>query len=540
MKVLVPIVALTRHNAGVKRRPAGTASSEEPWTRRLRERFARSRRVFLMSLVVACGIEVVVDWNSTLFEINVLRGRISERGISYVHILAGAADEAMQRRDTTLLAHLSEGLFADAQVSFVRFVDRNGTVLFEQLRPSYAAKFQRRRSQPFSQYYDKQLLRDVLGVMHDPERLRDRMANSRYRDFPQRWTDAINGLLAQFVAPPPVKSEGGQVMYQQAVRTAEHERDATVTWAFGTITGSVSELGAVLVAFDMDPTNDSILKKYLKGLGMVLFFVGLILFQNVSSRQDKLRLLDLERRYAEAKRAIRATLPGVVQAGDLSALGVLNQTQGMVDGQLFVLSAHVGSIDVLVLDPDGAGIEAATIALQVRREFLERRKNGPMTDLWSELGSLGEAGAHIPLSRPLGVMLVHIEARGAVSALSGPLGGLAVTGSTSSRLLQPMPEAAIPRGVVGPIQRFQAQLAPNETLVIGSAGIDNDIQSGHDFGLLIDFLVRAAPTDLVQQAVVDDAANWLRGRVPRLARTDLVVLTIACRPASSRSHEEPA
>jgi len=103
--------------------------------------------------------------------------------------------------------------------------------------------------------------------------------------------------------------------------------------------------------------------------------------------------------------------------GDLLAFGVLNQTQGMVDGQLFVLSAHVGSIDVLVLDPDGAGIEAATIALQVRRLFLERRETGPVTDLWGELSSLGEAGAHIPLSRPLGVMLVHVEVGGAVSAL---------------------------------------------------------------------------------------------------------------------------
>ena len=212
----------------------------------MRERFARSRRVFLMSLVIACGIEVAVDWNTTLFEINVLRGRISERRISYVHILAGAADEAMQRRDSTLLAHLSEGLFADEQVSFVRFVDGNANVLFERLRPSYAAKFQRRRSAPFSKYYEKQLLRDVLGVMHDPDRLRESMAKSRYRDFPQRWTDAINALLAKVMTPPPVKNDGRQVMYQQAVRTEEHERDSTVTWAFGPVTAR--DLGAVLVA----------------------------------------------------------------------------------------------------------------------------------------------------------------------------------------------------------------------------------------------------------------------------------------------------
>ena len=479
-----------------------------------------------MSLIIACGIEVVVDWNATLFEINVLRGRVSERGISYVHILAGASDEAMQRRDSTILAHLSEGLFADEQVSFVRFVDRNATILYEQLKPSYAAKFQRRRSEPFTEYYAKQLSRDVSGIMHDPDGQRERMAMSRYRDFPQRWNDAISTLTAKFVTPPPAKNVSGLVLYQQAVRTKEHERDESVTWAFGTIAGPGGDLGAVLVAFDMDPTNDAIHNKYLKGLGMVLFFVGLILFQNVTSRQDKLRLLDLERRYAEAKRAIRESLPGVVQAGDLSAFGVLNQTQGMVDGQLFVLSAHPECVDLFVLDPDGAGIEAATIALQLRRVFLERRSNGPVTDLLGELVSLGQAGAQIPLSRPLGVMLVHAEVGGAVSAVAGPLGGLAVLASGSSRPLPPIVEPETPGGLVGPIRRFEAQLGPGESLVIGSAGIDDDERTRLDVELLTDFLARSARREPVPQQVVDDAANWLRGRVPRLARSDVIVLMI--------------
>ena len=34
--------------------------------------------------------------------------------------------------------------------------------------------------------------------------------------------------------------------------------------------------------------------KYIKGLAIILFFVGLIVFQNVTGRRDKLRLLDLE------------------------------------------------------------------------------------------------------------------------------------------------------------------------------------------------------------------------------------------------------
>jgi hypothetical protein len=362
--------------------------------------------------------------------------------------------------------------------------------------------------------------------MHDPDGQRERMAKSRYRDFPQRWNDVISSVTAKFVTTPPAKQESGQVMYQQAVRTEEHERDPTVSWAFGTVAGSAGDVGAVLVAFDMDATNDAIYKKYLKGLGMVLFFVGLILFQNVTSRQDKLRLLDLERRYAEAKLAIREALPGIVQVGDLSAFGVLNQAQGMVDGQIFVLWSHPECVDLLVLDPDGAGIEAATIALQVRRVFLKRRSHGPVTDLMGELISLGDAGSHIPLSRPLGVMLVHVQVGGAVSALAGPLGGLAVLSGSSSRPLRSMIEPDMPGGLVGPIQRFETQLGPGESLVVGSAGIDNDAQSRLDMGLLTAFFVRSDRTETMRQDVMDDAANWLRGRVPRLARSDVIVLMI--------------
>jgi hypothetical protein len=514
-------------NAGVTTEAPRKASRGESWTIRLRARFARSRRVFLMSLVIACGIEVMVDWNTTLFEINVLRGRVSERGMSYVHILAGAADEAMQKRNAKVLAQLSEGLFADEQVVFVRFVDTAGDVLYEELQPRYAAQFQRRRAVLFAAYYAKQIARDLSGVMHDPEGQRDRMAKSRYRDFPQRWNDAMSAMMAKVVAPPPAKKDTGLVLYQQALRTDEHERDDAVTWAFGTITAPAGPVGAVLVAFDMGPTNDSIQSKYLKGLGMVLFFVGLILFQNVSSRQDKLRLLDIERRYAEAKRAIREALPGVVRAGDLSAFGALDQAAGTVDGQIFVLSAHQGAIDALVIDPDGAGIEAAAIALQARQAFTNRRAEGPATDLLVELASLGDAGSRIPLSRPLGVILVHVESSGAVTALSGPLGGLCVLGGGDPRHLAPLEQAAAPVGVVGPIRRFEAHLGPGHSLVVGSSGIaEGDAPPRLDVAALAGFLARSLGAGPLRQDIVEDAAIWVRGRAPRLARSDVVVLAV--------------
>lgn len=486
-----------------------------------------------MSVVIACGIEVAVDWNSTLFEINVLRGRVSERGTSCVHILAGASGGAMQTRNVEALAHLSEGVFADEQVVLVRFVDPAANVLFEQVEPHYAAEFERERGSSFRDYYDRQFSRDLRGVMHDPVGQRDRMARSRYRDFPQRWNDAVNAVLARFVVPPPAKKERGLVLYQQAARTEERERqnrerDAAITWAFGPVFEPPgANVGAVLVAFDMGKTNESIRNKYLKGLGMVLFFVGLILFQNITSRQDKLRLLELERRYREAKAAIREALPGGVRAGELSAFGALDQAEGTVDGQVFVLSSHEDAIDALVVDPDGAGIEAAAIALQARKVFLERRGDGAAKDVALEIEALGHAALQIPLSRPLGVMLVHVEASGAVSAVTGPIGGLCVFGSHSPKPLTVSGESAAPAGLLGPLRRFETRLGRGDRLVIASGGIvADDPHARLDVDALTRFIARAAGAGVANEGIVADATSWARGRTPSLARMDIGVLVV--------------
>lgn len=52
------------------------------WRARLSERLAHSSQFFLFGLIVACGIEVLVDWNQTLFEVNVLRDQIRQKGLN--------------------------------------------------------------------------------------------------------------------------------------------------------------------------------------------------------------------------------------------------------------------------------------------------------------------------------------------------------------------------------------------------------------------------------------------------------------------------
>ena len=69
------------------------------WRARLSERLAHSSQFFLLGLIVACGVEVLVDWNQTLFEVNVLRDQIRQKGLNYAGILERAIVDPLVRRD---------------------------------------------------------------------------------------------------------------------------------------------------------------------------------------------------------------------------------------------------------------------------------------------------------------------------------------------------------------------------------------------------------------------------------------------------------
>jgi hypothetical protein len=454
-----------------------------------------------------------------------------------VHILAGASGEALQRHDQSALTQLSEGLFADEDVVFVRFTGPDGVTVYEHLEPNYGKLFEADRKSEFTAYYAKQINRDVEGVMHDLAGQKERMAQSRYRDLPQRWNDAVNQITALFVKPTvSARPESGTVLYQEALRTAEHTRDGAVTYAFGTVPSPnpAEPSGAVVVAFSMARTNDSIRSKYLKGLGMVLFFVALILVQNVSARHDKLRLLDLEQRYARAKQALRDALPAPIAGGVFHAAGALDQAPGIVDGQLFAfhLKPDGSSLSALLVDPDGEGVDAAATALRVQRAFLQRceQRQGPLTDLLGEARILGEVASEIPLARPLGLMLVHVEA-GALSALLGPIGVVQIVSrhaASNASAVAPSGSIEAPPGVVGPMSEHRLELAPGESALLVSHGLDDGMHHTLDMHALTGFIHRTTNEQAVRAPeVVGDVASWARGRFNALARHDLVVVAIS-------------
>ena len=367
-----------------------------------------------------------MDWNSIFYEISVLRDRVRERGVSYVSMLARSAARSVKSDSRGSLNRLTDGLFDDEDVVFVRFTDDSGASRFDRIDPTFAAQFKKERGSDFATYYAHQLNRDISGILHDPAGEQTLMANSRYRDLAQRWNDAVLAVTASLSTPAPTRPHSVLVLYQQALRTADHARDDAVTWAFGTVEeeGTTAPVGVALVGFSMARTNAAIRTKYLKGLGMVVFFVGLILFQSFTSRRDKLRLLDMEARDASVNAALREAVPPPLAMASLRAAGALSQAESHVDGMLVDLAEEGGAVWLLILDPEGSGVDAAVVALHARAAFRARRGRGLTPDLEEEARALASAAREIPLGGNLGVTLVRATAQGEVSALFGPTGSL--------------------------------------------------------------------------------------------------------------------
>lgn len=501
------------------------ASRFAAWRGRLADRLARSSRVFLLGIIVACGIEVVVDWNQTLYEINVLRDQIRLKGVNYAALLSRAIVETMLTGRSRTMDRLAEGILDDEDAIFVRVVDSTGKIVYERIEPSFEKEYARRGKGSYREHYGHWLDRDLRAVLADPEAFRQRLVSSRYRDLPQIYSDATAQVMARFSPPPPPPPSRAEIVYQDRLRDENHRRDDTMSWAVAPLGGEGKKFGAVLVAFDMTRTIQAVQIKYLKGLGMIVFFVALILMQSVVARRDKLRLLDLESRYALAKRALRDTLPkSPVLAGSLTAVGALEQAKGSVDGVIWDAVATASGLAVMVVDPDGDGIDAAAIALHMSRTFRSRHQSGQAGSLREEMAVLGSASRDIPLTRPIGILLLTVAESGDFTALLGDFVSLQILngGSASAVAAAPIGDE-LPDGIVGPLFTSQGTLPVGATLLCGCAGkgpkgVQLDGES------LARYLLRSRAAVVTDR--IEDAAIWARGRNGALAENDIAVVAV--------------
>lgn len=490
------------------------------------ERIARSSRVFLIGVVVACGIEVAVDWNQTLFEINVFRNAIRQKGESYVGIIGKASDDELAAGDRAGLERLTHGIFDDEDAIYVRFTDAAGKVVWDRLKADLSPGLAP-TADAFVQRYGHAMARDTQLVLHDPETLKTRVANSRYKDFAQSWTDAMTRILGWFSRPKAAAGARGVVIYQDRLRDEKHQKDDRISYAIGTVLGeNGKDVGTVIVAFDMARTNAAVRRKYMKFAGLVTFFVGLILVQNVVSRRNKLRLLNQQTKFAAAKAALREAMPaGEVKTGNLVASGAVDQARGPIDGMLWCAAEDDGALLVLVIDPDGDGIDAAVVGLHVSRRFLQRRAE-TRVPLGDELRALGDAACEIPLTRPLAALLVRVDAKtGAYEALGGTMAQLRVVGGPTVAVPSFVSaEGEVPDGVVGPLRTSSGVLAPGTSLV--AMCTDEEKLDGSRFADGIAAYLRRTH-EAGRAVATEDAAIWARGKNGALADCDIGVVAVA-------------
>ncbi len=488
---------------------------------RWEERFARNSRYFMLALIIACAIEVVTEWNGMIFEIDALRGELRARAENYAGIVAKASLEPVLAYDPDGLDAVSDGLFDDEEVAFVRFADHQGTTIYDRLRPTMPDGFRER--------YAHQLTRDVNGILQDPELLAKRMSQSRHVDFVQRWVAFISRVKAIFVTPDPPKraARRGVVLYQDRLKAQDGGHDASLTWVLSTIVDERGEpWGAALVAFSLEKQNAIVSKKLWKGAGLLLLFVALVAIRTVQGRREKIRQIDVKKRVDEAKAAIAAIPPAAaITAGDLTATGALDQAEETVDGLVWDARADGDVIEIVAIDPAGEGHAVASTALHVVRGLRERASGAPLLDV---VAALGRDASLIPLGRPLAPLVVRLDAKtGAFEAIESSVGSLRVV-DASGAVAEPRakPVADVPEHVVGPLVHRTGELPRGARLVCVAAGVAED-GSTIDVARVAELVSRwRGATSETAKRAASDAVAWARGRSPKLVDSDLLVVLV--------------
>ena len=404
--------------------------SGRPWrlrvlADRLADRLGKSSHVFLLVLLVLCSIEVLVDWNQALTEINVLRASLRDKATNYADLLRKAAERPLAGWDWDELDRLSTGLFEDRDLIYVRYSDALGNVVYDRVRPETARAFEKKRRADFRAHYRRVMDRDAGLMLTDPARLKERMEKSRHTDFVQKYTDARDRLVAWVTrASPPAKEPAPRALYQDRLADLDGKLDRSLSWALGAVAGADGEPeGVVLVAFSNAGLNRATVSRLVKGAAVTLFFVVLIIVQNVMARRAKLRLYAIEAALSAARRAIREALP-TPPAGARTLTLALAQAENL-GGTVYDLRALDGELELVIAVPEGSGVDAAFASVSLRdqyRSVIGEREDAPEPEVLAQL--ILRAYETAPLGRKVALAILRVrddgQARGVVAGLHAP------------------------------------------------------------------------------------------------------------------------
>ncbi len=436
----------------------------ERWRRELATRLRRSGRVFLLTLSIACAIEILIDAHVTLNHVNVVRNSLKQKGRDYVTILRRASRRSMKERDDKELDALVEPFFGDEEVVHVRFRDPKGHIVYSKTCKVFGDWFGARRGRAFADIFKKQLERDTKEILKDPIGLITRYRESRHRDVFQRLTAMEREIVETFVPPEPARaiSEPPAVLYQDRLKNEHGAPEHDVTWAVGAILGDDDEkIGSVLIAFDTRKQQAQVREKLLQGLAVVVFFVGLIVVQGVMSRRSRLRLLELEAAEDAARRAVRAEIPPELPqpAGLHLALDLLEGRR--LGGATYTVSRIGDAVELLLVLPERGGVEGAVASVALVEIYREVITAEALQDRFRELAA--EYATHA-LARKTGVLLVRVAGR-RIEGVSAGLRAPAIVDATAGEIPPKMgsPISLPPAHAAGftqPPRGFEGEVPP--------------------------------------------------------------------------------
>lgn len=428
----------------------------------------RSQRVFLAGLVAAVAVEVVVDWNSTFYDVGVLRSRLRDKASHYAAVLRLAAEDPLARSDEPRLEELARRVLEDDEVAAVVFFDAAG-------RPASL------RGASLQVKWPKQLQRDVRGILADPGGLRERIASSRHKDVFQAVADREDRMLFKIGVgdPPGSQAPGGpMVAYQDRLYDeATRVEDRTITWALARVGDGPEPRGALVVAMRTDRLRHDMDRRLLKGTLVTLFFLAVILVQQLAGRRAKLRMIAMRDALAAARTALRAALPTAPPPLDGLDGALAFEQAERIGGTTFALRtdpAAPGQLDLFLAEPDGSGVDVAFASVFVRD--LERRQRAAGDPSPEPLfRRLAAAYRDAPIQRPLKLALYRIDlARGELAGVSAGLDPplvLASGGAAIAPERSPLDAEVDGALIEGPIERIRIALPQGATLVAYSDGL---------------------------------------------------------------------
>jgi hypothetical protein len=479
---------------------------------RLFSRLARSQHVFLAGLAVAFSIEIVVDWNSTFYEVNVLRAQLREKAVHYVSMMRLAAEDPLASHDNKRLRELIDRVLEDDEVCYVRIADPKGNTLVD-------------AGAPLSTRYPKQLKRDIGGMLADPAALRERIAGSRHRDIFQAVTDTEDKVVHLFtttVADPISHGMDAELAYQDRLYDEKtRDEDRAVTWGLALISRAAEDparprpqktvgdddddddddnddsddeavkqpakkpAGLVLIALRTDHLRKAVRKKLIKGGAITIFFLFVILFQQLSARRAKMKLISLTDALGVAREAIASALPEKPPEvpGVESALAF--EQAERIGGTVYDVSlpdpANPKIIDVFLACPEGSGVDVAFASVFIRdeqrrlRKALHRAEKDPTPDL--VLRDFLAAYSEAPIHRRLDLLIFRIDL--AAGVVRGVLGGLLPpeildgNGDPQAARFEELPADTVDEKLVEPpVRRFEVAFPANATLLVYSDGLE--------------------------------------------------------------------